>query len=1697
MPAFRHLLLHVAALLTGLSALPGGPVAAQTRVENVATLSFSTASGAKAVQSNRTSLTVVRRKQPTSLSFRRLPAGFQIDYGKLQCQKDPLRFTPNMIDAADLARAAPLKSLDIDNPLIIVLNDPGDNLDPNARETTWITADSGARQVRILVTETGLDTGIFAAAMPPSSRNTPGAPGTDCDVTLDNTGMLNISFADGLNSTGSTASLLIDPEGHVFDSLTGALVNGATVTLIDDATGLPATQVFGDDGVSAYPNTVISGQNVTDAGGWLYRADPGTFRFPLAPPGRYRLKISPPDGYTAPSIVTPDALAALKGPEGAFIIVDASYGGTFLLEDPNPVKIDIPLDRPRSTSITLEKTVSVREVSPGDYLQYKLSLTNRSSNAAAFAPTIDDILPVGLRYKSGSTRGASEPVVSGDGRTLHFATGDLAAGATRDIRYVASVAPGAPAGEAMNRATASSARTSSNQASATVRIKPLLFTDAFTIVGRVTQGECGAPVRAREGMAGIRILLEDGTQVVTDRDGLYHIEGVRLGTHVVQIDQHSIPATHEAIACDRDTRQAGSAISRFVEADGGSLQRVDFQVRPTGKPLPADATSIPFDFVSDAQAAGNRPDWMGGQAPGIDWLFPLADHNPRAPALRVVIKHLPGQRVALRINGALVDPLAFDGSDDNQVGVAISTWTGIPLAEQDNVLDATVLNDDGSVAKTLQRVVHYANKAVRATFVPEKSRLVADGLTRPLIAVRLTDRDGHPVRAGTMTSFSVDQPYAAAQDAELQASRQLAGRERTQATARVLGDDGIAFIALEPTTQAGAAHVSVTLEDKGVTQLSEFRPWLVATAKDWVVVGFGKGTIGYDMLNSHSRSLPKGDRNQVVTDGQLSFYAKGRVKGSWLLTIAYDSDKTYDPDRGLLGTIDPDRYYTVYGDGSRQTYDAATRRKLYLRLERKEFYALFGDFETGLVDTQLTRYSRTMNGVKAEYHGKRVLFTGFAANSDQQYGRDEIQGNGLSGPYRLSGRNIVPNSDKLRIEVRDRFRSEKIVSTTQLTRHIDYDIDPDAGTLRFREPILSRDSDLNPIFIVADYETLGRSRHFAGGGRVSTRFAKGKVEVGASLLRDKTNGNATVGGLDLKAHIDANTVVRAEAASGGKDGIGQDRAWLAEIEHHGGKADGNAYIRQQAAGFGLGQQNGGEAGTRKFGFDGRIRVTDRISVTGTAWHQDDLDDAGERTAGEARVEYRRDAGTIFAGAQFASDTSFSGEKRNSRLLGLGATQQFFKNKLELSGQTQFAIGGADDSVDFPVRHTLGASYRVTRDIRLIAEHEIAQGDKYTAHGTRFGIDVSPWAGAKLLSTLNQEAIGENGARTFAQYGLNQSIPIGKRWTIDATLDASSTVCGKIPADDIINPLHPVASGGSLTNGSTFGGGFGSTSSFTSGGGASSIGGATGTTDSLNGDYKSATLGATYRAERWSWTGRIEYRRGSDADRWGLTTNVLRTLGQGKTIAAGLRMYNIKQANGAVASFASGDIAVAYRPPDSRWSLLERLELRHDRADPGVGANNALGVPAFADGGQQTTRTINNIALNYRTGDEGRPHGLEISLYYGAKYIAGRFADDKYDGFIDVIGAEIRKDLGAHFDIGVNASMQHAWKEDVKAFSFGPSVGVSPGQNVWISAGYNVKGYRDRDFEDARYTRQGPYLTMRLKFDQQTIGKAARGMGLDR
>ena len=123
----------------------------------------------------------------------------------------------------------------------------------------------------------------------------------------------------------------------------------------------------------------------------------------------------------------------------------------------------------------------------------------------------------------------------------------------------------------------------------------------------------------------------------------------------------------------------------------------------------------------------------------------------------------------------------------------------------------------------------------------------------------------------------------------------------------------------------------------------------------------------------------------------------------------------------------------------------------------------------------------------------------FAADTPYRYRREEIQGTGLTGPYALTARDILPNSERITLETRDRLRSDRIVERRDFVRHIDYDIDYLAGTLRFREPVLSRSSSLDPQFIVAEYEVDGIGQRVNnGGGRVKWQSPDEKLQVAAT-----------------------------------------------------------------------------------------------------------------------------------------------------------------------------------------------------------------------------------------------------------------------------------------------------------------------------------------------------------------------------------------------------------------------------------------------------------------------------------------------------------------------------------------------------------------------------------------------------------------------
>ena len=216
-------------------------------------------------------------------------------------------------------------------------------------------------------------------------------------------------------------------------------------------------------------------------------------------------------------------------------------------------------------------------------------------------------------------------------------------------------------------------------------------------------------------------------------------------------------------------------------------------------------------------------------------------------------------------------------------------------------------------------------------------------------------------------------------------------------------DDGIAYVELQPTTESG--HAQLTFQFDGYrTETVSAR--IAPSARDWVLVGFGEGTVGYNQLSGNMEALKATDVDKDLSiEGRTAFYAKGRVRGEWLLTLAYDSDN--HGQNSLGQQIDPNKYYTLYGDGAEQRYDAQTQSKVYVKLERDDFVALFGDFDTGFNQTELTRYTRRMNGARGEYYGDRVRLQGFAAQTNQGFIRDDIRGDGTSGEYHLSHGGVV------------------------------------------------------------------------------------------------------------------------------------------------------------------------------------------------------------------------------------------------------------------------------------------------------------------------------------------------------------------------------------------------------------------------------------------------------------------------------------------------------------------------------------------------------------------------------------------------------------------------------------------------------------------------------------------------------------------
>jgi uncharacterized repeat protein (TIGR01451 family) len=405
--------------------------------------------------------------------------------------------------------------------------------------------------------------------------------------------------------------LLIDPSGAVYNGATFDTVRGARAVLyLDDGDG-------DVDNDARVPDDQLplgqQGQLTTLQG--LYRFD--------APPGDYRIGIEPPDALMVwpSSSIEPQRTTgqshplgdvAAPAPNGDVVphaLPDAALDRTYFLrfhldEDAPPVLHNhIPVDRLRD-QVRITKTANRRRLSIGDLVAYTVRVENRSAGELSLdegGVEIVDTLPEAFRLvpdswmlerlevdDSGQQRRFREATASAEGRRIvRFGPFALGAGTTYELRYQVVVGPGAPRGDADNRAllrTAQGQVPLSDVANARVRVQADALFDLGSIRAKVycDDDADGWQDPGEIGLPGARVYLDTGHYAEADVTGKAHFSLVPPGMHLAKLDPATLPP---------GTRPVGSE-RRSVYLSAGLPAQISFGARCRFTPVGADEVEV-------------------------------------------------------------------------------------------------------------------------------------------------------------------------------------------------------------------------------------------------------------------------------------------------------------------------------------------------------------------------------------------------------------------------------------------------------------------------------------------------------------------------------------------------------------------------------------------------------------------------------------------------------------------------------------------------------------------------------------------------------------------------------------------------------------------------------------------------------------------------------------------------------------------------------------------------------------------------------------------------------------------------------------------------------------------------------------------------------------------------------------------------
>ena len=872
---------------------------------------------------------------------------------------------------------------------------------------------------------------------------------------------------------------------------------------------------------------------------------------------------------------------------------------------------------------------------------------------------------------------------------------------------------------------------------------------------------------------------------------------------------------------------------------------------------------------------------------------------------------------------------------------------------------------------------------------------------------------------------------------------------------------------------------------------------------------------------------------KASASARTAFFVKGRIKGEYLLTAAYDSDK--DVRGRLLRDIQPDDYYPVYGDSSLRGFDARSAERLYVRVDNQRSYLLYGDFQTGdslatatglggsgqMPQRLLGTYNRTATGLGWHYENARVRSNVFAIQDSLRQVIEEFRSQG-SGPYALRNNAVLEGSERVEVITRDRNQPSRIVSVRPLARLVDYSFEPFSGRILLNQFLSSFDANLNPVALRITYELdQGTEKFWTYGGDAQLRL-NDRLEVGAAAVDDRNPyAPFQMGSVNAGYRFGANTALVAEfartrsevntntlnqvSAQGLMDVVGEVEgdAWRVEFGHAADRFDARLFAARTDPAF-------NNAASALYGGRGEYsahltwRVGPRLELYAEGLRSEDRNpDGGQRDAAGAGARIKASERlTVDLGLRSIRETvgvnatwsSFTGYGTAGGLTGgfatgggggaLGYGQQALDpatGLMLINGSSTGEIINSDLAVGTELASDsarLGLGYRFSD--RFSAGAEVEQGiGGQDRHRVAAGLDYQLFERSRVYGRYEQQS-GLTSA-----YGITTTERDADAlvFGVDSTYLRDTQAFSEYRLRDAISGRDVQAASG-IRN----------TWDVAEGLRLSSSAEHVNVIDGSTGDNTGLALALDYSANPlWRGALRVEHRMSADV-RQTLDVNeafdttlvqfmAARKLSRDWTLLA--RNYLLStdyEARGDVLQDRF-QIGAAYRDTDrNRINALMRYEYKLERDESGLTLLNGTVV----DGSSQGVRTRAHIVSTHADWHPSRP-------WWITGRVAGKWQSDQFaygdgtrvnsDFRAVMVSGRIVYDITENWDIGVLASTFRGQNRS-NQYAYGVEVGRLLRQNLWLSAGYNHTGFEgDRDLSGYEYTQQGLFLRLRFKFDE--------------